>query len=129
MITTAERLVWVDDEGVSHILPNMPDLDPRTRATLVNLRRHIYAGTAILKRHQAAFGNFEQARDVMLPIQIAVDRFLRMLLPGIAATAIAQRDLAERNAFLTRWFIIQLSTTFPTLPTAERLIPVRLSKI
>ena len=86
---------------------------PRTRATLVNLRRQIDVGAAILKQYQAAFGNFKWARDVVMPTQVAIDRFLRRLQPRVAATAIAQRDPAERNAFLTRWFMVRLSTTFP----------------
>lgn len=113
-----EKLVWTADNGVHHRLPNMPDLDPRLRAVINQLRSALDTAAAALQHRPITNDKIVEAEDLMQQATEAADLILRFLIPGVTQEEIARRDPVEKINFLTRWFVMQPNAQFPSPPTA-----------
>jgi hypothetical protein len=90
-----DTLWWIDAVGKAHIPLNVPEFDASQR-TIVQRIRHYFDEDAAFWQRQGL------TRDDL----DAVDLLLRVILPAVPQSQIAQRSAPEKVRFLIRWFAL-----------------------
>jgi hypothetical protein len=94
-MSDTDTIRWIDAEGKAHIPLNVPEFDAPQRV-IVQQIRHYFDGDARFWQRQPLSGD-----DLG-----AVDLLLRVILPAVPHSEIAQHAAREKVRFLIRWFAL-----------------------
>jgi hypothetical protein len=104
-----EPLIWTDNDGNQHLVPNMADLPPEVQESINGLMKAVADGAATFRKGMRRGKKLakQQAKILTDAVDESVNIILRALLTRVPQAEIEQHDSSEKLDFVIRWLDLQ----------------------
>jgi len=104
-----EPLIWTDDDGNQHLVPNIADLPPEVQDIINELMKSVADSAATFRKGMRRGKKLtkRQAKILTDAVDESVNIILRALLTRVPQAEIERHDSSEKLDFVLRWLDLQ----------------------
>jgi len=104
-----DPLIWSDEDGNQHLVPNMADLPPEVQESINELMKTVADGAATFRKGMQRGKKLTKQQSKILTdaVDESVNIILRALLTRVPQAEIERHDSSEKLDFVLRWLDLQ----------------------